>query len=265
VDDESAIIHWLPRPASRKSVIAELLATSRGNSPFQHQTSLSAKTITRRKGSVLIAEDNSFNLDLLRHHLTYTGFDCTTTTNGIAALREANVSTYDLIFLDIHMPLMDGISAAKAIKNQTVNAKTPIIAITADLFSNRKGEKAFDDVLHKPISRESLHTVIARHYKTSIDFSNKNMPFPPELISRATHELTAAIANLESFLSSLDYTALREEAHKLRGMVCYFDNTDYRDLVENLSDSIHQKNNHGIESVIHKLKSISMLNKKPPQ
>jgi CheY-like chemotaxis protein len=131
-----------------------------------------SKVAARRGLSILVAEDNEINALLMRSLLARLGHQVVVTTNGNAAVEswlaaEAAENPYDLILMDIQMPELNGIDAAKRIRlreaGQTAR-RTPIIALTANaLVEDRYAcfEAGMDGFLMKPLDREKLAEVIS--------------------------------------------------------------------------------------------------------
>ncbi len=112
---------------------------------------------------ILLAEDNLLNQKLGERILTNMGMKVTLASNGSIALDLARKGTYDLIILDLQMPIMDGIEACKNIR--IFDQKTPIIAMTANAFSEDR-ELCFNvgmnDYISKPIDPKSLYKALIR-------------------------------------------------------------------------------------------------------
>ncbi len=114
---------------------------------------------------VLIVEDNDFNREIARYVFSEVGFEVDEAKNGVECLdkfADAQAGYYDLILMDIQMPLMDGYTAAKEIRNSGDTAKSniPIVAMTANAFEEDR-ERCFaagmDGHIGKPLD---AHTVI---------------------------------------------------------------------------------------------------------
>ena len=80
---------------------------------------------------ILVVEDEEINLIIVEHVLSSMGFSVDKASNGEEAVRLASAITYDLILMDIEMPIMDGIQATKAIRSSRKGRRIPIIALTA--------------------------------------------------------------------------------------------------------------------------------------
>ena len=121
-------------------------------------------------GEILICEDNSLNQQVICDHLSRVGVKTIVANNGkegvdIVAKREKNnEKQFDLIFMDIHMPVMDGLEAASKIA--ALKVKTPIVAITANIMSNDlelyKSSGMFD-CLGKPFTSHELWKCLAKY------------------------------------------------------------------------------------------------------
>jgi signal transduction histidine kinase len=115
---------------------------------------------------ILIVDDHPINLEIGAALLTLVGYEVDLAENGKQAVERAEVHNYDLILMDIHMPLMDGLQATRAIKAlRTPSGKAPIIAMSADALP-RQVERCYAagmvDHVAKPIQRELLYAKIER-------------------------------------------------------------------------------------------------------
>ncbi|MGI2110059.1 ATP-binding protein [Shewanella frigidimarina] len=115
-----------------------------------------------RQSIVLVAEDNVVNQLVVKSLLESLGHQCEIVNNGQEAIVRASEKKFDLIFMDYHMPVVDGIVATKAITDlgqSCINYETPIIALTADIQPNVKRlfrNAGAKDTLLKPFTRQNL-------------------------------------------------------------------------------------------------------------
>ena len=117
---------------------------------------------------ILLAEDNEFNAEIFLEMLHAGGFDATAAENGQVALDKARAERYDLILMDMQMPVMDGLDATKAIRLLPDYAATPILALTANAFDDDRRAcfaAGMNDVLTKPIVPAQLYAAMA-HWLT---------------------------------------------------------------------------------------------------
>lgn len=103
---------------------------------------------------VLVVEDIPLNMELIHEILKSMGFFVNGAVNGEDAIRMLEKEHYDLIIMDIELPIMDGITAAKVIKFNPAYEKVPIIALTAYAMKGDRERflsEGFDDYIPKPI------------------------------------------------------------------------------------------------------------------
>lgn len=130
----------------------------------------SGKKAQGRVLEILVAEDNIVNQMLITKLIERFGWTPTVVGNGrdaVAALEKEN--SYDIVLMDIRMPLMDGLTATKAIRSKAGNAgNIPIVALTANALPADKEEYllgGMDDVVAKPIDKENLRSTILEWVK----------------------------------------------------------------------------------------------------
>lgn len=116
------------------------------------------------KSRVLVVEDYQDTREFMKFILQDYGFDVAEATNGFEAIAAVKAKAPDLILMDISMPGMDGLTAARKIREQSGYA-TPIIAITA--YGEAAEEKALaagcNASLSKPIDFDDLEPVLTRY------------------------------------------------------------------------------------------------------
>lgn len=133
------------------------------HTPLGYNARLLQLTLRKLVMNVLIAEDNVMNQELIRYLIQSRGWNCQIVDNGEKALEEATHSSYDIILMDIQMPLMNGIEATKAIRNR--NHAIPIIAISAaheQEILNESIQAGMNGFISKPYRKEDLFSSIDR-------------------------------------------------------------------------------------------------------
>ncbi|MCA9943834.1 MAG: response regulator [Anaerolineales bacterium] len=120
---------------------------------------------------ILVAEDNVVNQKVAEKILNRLGYQIELVPNGLEAVQRAAKQPFDVIFMDIQMPEMDGITATGEILNQTVGKKRPyIIAMTAHALKGDREkllEAGMDDYISKPIRLERLTNVLQKILQAS--------------------------------------------------------------------------------------------------
>jgi len=151
----------LPRAASFEG--ARFLVLDDGET--NREASAPRRTIEAR---ILLAEDNPVNIEVARELLQGIGMRVQIAQNGVEALAHYRAGTFDAVLMDFQMPVMDGITATRRIREveQALSLpRTPIIAATANAFAEDKArcfEAGMDDYLCKPYSEKSLFDVLVR-------------------------------------------------------------------------------------------------------
>lgn len=113
---------------------------------------------------ILLAEDNAINALLTRTLLEAEGHIVDTVEDGQLAVEAMKTSTYDLIFMDMRMPNMDGLEATRKIRAlPNVSRELPIVALTANAFDDDRNacfDSGMNDFMTKPVSAEELSDMV---------------------------------------------------------------------------------------------------------
>lgn len=116
---------------------------------------------------ILVAEDNFINQKLAEQVLLNLGYEITIVENGLEAVEACTKSFFDLIFMDIHMPEMDGISATRQILSEAKTTRPVIVALTANVVNESREEcieAGMTGFIHKPFKVEALVEKIKETY-----------------------------------------------------------------------------------------------------
>lgn len=154
---------YLIKPLRRRS-LAERVGVALGQpaeaAPQEDDRIVRAELSGRR---VLLAEDDPISAILARTLLTREACEVDHVANGEAAVEAAGSAAYDLILMDVRMPRLSGIEAARRLRAQ--GSATPIVALTADAFEDDRRAclaAGMDDFLVKPLAPEALRSVLTR-------------------------------------------------------------------------------------------------------
>jgi len=184
--------------------------------------------------SILVVEDNNVNREVLGDMLKGLGHSVSRATNGVEALDCANIQSFDIIFMDINMPVMDGIETTHRIRaDSKLNSKACIVGLTAhgsDEFGEEAQQAGMDNFFTKPIRLEALRKIIYDivsndQFAVIDEFS----PVLTELFETLGREKVLRIG--EKFFEELDvfiqqsidgvfaedHVALVEATHKMKG------------------------------------------------
>jgi signal transduction histidine kinase/DNA-binding response OmpR family regulator len=135
-------------------------------------------------GKVLVAEDNPDIQELVKLLLKRVGIDADIVGNGQLAVERALASSYDLIFMDMQMPVLDGISAMKMLKQQ--GCATPVVAMTANAMKKDRDDcivAGFSAFVSKPIDRNELYLVLKTYIKSRKISERNNIMLTSSLLN----------------------------------------------------------------------------------
>ena len=155
------------KPVNASMLLDSLLLSLNPGAPpavehLQVGTSVLAEAAGRR---VLVAEDNAINQQIARELLQDLGLVVDIAANGREALNAVEMQDYDLVFMDMHMPDMDGVTATRTLREDPHWAALPIIAMTANVMSEDRALCAaagMNDFVAKPVDPEALAAVVRR-------------------------------------------------------------------------------------------------------
>ncbi|TIH17008.1 response regulator [Marinifilum sp. JC120] len=161
---------FVSRPVSRVSLHAALFGEfnegERTVLPVDEASVGFELDFAEKKPKILLVEDNELNQQVARRILEGMGLDVDVAGNGRKALNALEVEAYNLVLMDIQMPEMDGLTAAKIIRSDERYANLPILAMTAHAMPEDK-EKSFEagmnEHLTKPIDPDELKRALCRY------------------------------------------------------------------------------------------------------
>ncbi len=117
---------------------------------------------------ILLVEDNDLNQQVATEMLAHAGFVVDVADNGAVAVEKVSAGTYDLVLMDMQMPVMDGLTATRAIREQPDLAWLPIVAMTANAMSGDRERclaAGMQDHVAKPIDPATLWATLLRWIK----------------------------------------------------------------------------------------------------
>jgi CheY-like chemotaxis protein len=213
-------------------------------------------------------EDNEINKMYASNLLIKWNCDLDTADNGEVALKLVMKTDYDLILMDLQMPIMDGFEAAKIIRNDFPDGKNeiPIIALTANAIKG-DNEQCFavgmNDYISKPFLPDQLHSIIAKYYHgdTSTDhllannhlelsnvekrltdlsylkdISGNDTSFMFEMIETFVEKTPKMLHDMELASSAKNWNDLGSLAHKLKPSVTFMGINSLKELVKEIED-----------------------------
>ncbi|MFC4309802.1 PAS domain-containing protein [Steroidobacter flavus] len=214
--------------------------------PIVTRNTLAAHITEAYRGTVLLVEDNAVNQKVAVRFLERMGCTVRVADNGVEAVRACEETAFDLILMDLQMPVMDGITATLRIRERETGdgrPNAPIVALTANAMASqleRCMEAGMDAFLTKPLEIPRLHEILTKFglritaeetSATEVD-ADANVPvhlarlneltdgdpeFTRELVATFIASGEQALDEIRAALAALDRTGLSRLAHKLKG------------------------------------------------
>ncbi|MBK9956849.1 MAG: response regulator [Rhodocyclaceae bacterium] len=169
--EDVGIDHILIKPVS-PSVLFDttmmLLGQARVAAPSaaDRPDATTGRLASRRGARILLVEDNPSNQEVALGLIRESGLDADVADNGQVAIDMLDRASYDLVLMDMQMPVMDGLEATRRIRASSAHAGLPIVALTANAMRQDRAQclaAGMDDFLAKPIDPEDLWAVLLRH------------------------------------------------------------------------------------------------------
>ena len=237
---QNGTIELKSKPGKGSEFIVELRYTLPDVAEL-YAAALSAQdeTVPLQKISVLIAEDNAMNRQLVSHLMKGWDIEHTIVINGREAVDELKRRPYSLVLMDIQMPEMDGYVATQVIRNE-LRLSVPIVAMTAHAMAGEKEkclQLGMNDYVSKPIKETLLYNVIGRHAQ-DITANSQNGPkrirleylrqlsggdagFERELLSQFIQQVPEELSGLQKAIEKREFENARQTAHSLKSTIGY--------------------------------------------
>ena len=220
---------------------------------------------------ILLAEDHPVNQKMTKLMLSKFGYTTDIVSNGQEVVRAAERIEYDLIIMDLHMPVLDGLAATRAIRKADRVRQPRIVAMTASASKSdrdRCSAAGMNDFLSKPVTPESLKAILestakALHSKDPKtdwrqSFENIRRAFGTDdesfrdILSTYISEARRSISELQSALEKRDAATVQRVAHYLRGSS---DVVGFREIATTCREieSVKEANWESFHTIINRL------------
>ncbi len=198
---------------------------------------------------VLVVEDNLLNQEVAEELLTDMGFDVTLADNGQDALALLRGRPFDLVLMDVQMPLMDGFEATRAIRADATLAAIPVVAMTAHAMSGDRErclEAGMDDYVSKPIDTDRLGEVLSRWL----------VPRPVAPSERSASDGDGLPASLPGVNVSAGLSRIGGNRTLFRRLLLEFHH-DYRDVARTIRTAVELGHDESGLRLLHTLKGVA--------
>lgn len=212
--------------------------------PIGSQNSLVAKTDKASKNCfegtrVLLVEDNEMNRFIAIQSLNFVGCVVTEADNGMVAIEKLRAADFDIVLMDIQMPVMDGVEATKLIRSE-LSKEVPIIALTANAFKHDIDlylSVGMNDYLIKPYREDDLYSKIGmfRNYNMIVEqtqipkeekplysltqlqeIGKDDKNFVDSMLRMFVNVVSQGIIQFKEHLANNDIESIRKLAHKIK-------------------------------------------------
>lgn len=242
-DGDEGCISYISRPVAY-GVLYEALCRKLDDIapvPQHHDQSYSSESKQQPQAPrILAVDDNDANLQLIGELLRDLGAEVVLARSGSEAISLFESNHFDLIFMDIQMPHLDGLETTRRIRALEQNGRTPVVALTAHAMTDQKAElllAGLDDYLSKPVSEAQLaHTIRRWVYRSSSSQERVSSPVDinlslelsaqkPELARDMLHmllnDLPEDLRKIRRYFSEQNLAELEAVVHKLHGGSSY--------------------------------------------
>ncbi|CAH7006911.1 sensor histidine kinase BarA [Vibrio chagasii] len=267
-------VQCITKPLSRKKLLQTLVSNQ---APTFVAPAIETHSEEKLPLTVMAVDDNPANLKLITALLKERVETVISCTSGQQAIDKATETQFDIIFMDIQMPQMDGVTACQNIKKLANNANTPVIAVTAHAMTGERDrllDAGMDDYLTKPIEEHVLQQVLIHWSPTSeVEHIEKINPDHPAVSAEVDNNPVSESNSSEHKNIIIDWqAAMKQAANKedlardmLQMLVDFIpevydaaekaiEDTDYP--VEQLIHIIHKMHGSSSYSGVPRLKSV---------
>ncbi|MEO8403165.1 MAG: PAS domain S-box protein [Chitinophagaceae bacterium] len=261
------------------TVVIPFFAGTEEDLPKQERHNTDSAVILQKK--ILLVEDNEMNRLVATTVLKKYGAVIKEVINGKEAVDELRHTNYDIILMDVQMPVMDGLEATAAIRNE-LKSKTPIIAITANAIkgeSDRCLQSGMNDYISKPFDEQDLVNAIAYWLEPTIKrekvmsekeqveklydltklikISSGNKEFVNKMSALFIAQTPASVKEIRAAYDRNDFDTIRSVAHRIRPGI---DNMGIGSLYQDVRDieilASNEPNSSRLDGLITRLEEV---------
>jgi len=282
IDEHTSTVFSFEKAALLKKKLSNMMENKQQDVALVQTTEKSNQTNNWSHINVLLVDDNKINLRLAEIILSKNNTNITSAFSGEQALDYAKSKTFDIIFMDLHMPGIDGYETSEQIHQTKKNAGAIIIALTAnampqdtetikqsgmsDILIKPVNDKMMHDVLHKWLPKDRMINSSAINQDTNIEtgndifsldiakeFTNKNEALAIELFDMLRAELNEYVSNINLAITNNDVKALKQVVHKLHGASRCCGTTNLKNICYKIENSLNNEINTNTQTLVQSL------------
>jgi two-component system, sensor histidine kinase and response regulator len=225
---------------------------------------------TFRGNKILLVEDNPVNQRVAQRILQNLAAEVTITNNGAEALERIAAATFDAVLMDCQMPVMDGFTATRRIRELESTRGTkrlPVIALTANVMSEDRENcvaAGMDAHLGKPIEPAQLIETLSRFLKVhgaapAVDrqalreLTGGDLEFERELAETFVISGDQCLAEIMAALKTSDFDTVRKRAHSLKGASANIHALDLSHAASSLESAVRENSTSAIGGLVAEL------------
>ncbi len=201
---------------------------------------------------ILLVEDNEINQELATELLSHHGIEVMVANNGQEAIDFLNKESVDGVLMDCQMPIKDGYTATREIRQNAKFADLPIIAMTANVMAGDRDKAlraGMNEHIGKPINTQELFTKMALWVTPSNPKKSPSLPSSSTEQSSAIPELDGLDINAGLAITQNDKTLYLRLLHKFK--------ENYQDAITPMVSALEQGDFHALEHLAHTLKGVA--------
>lgn len=203
----------------------------------------------KRPPEVLLAEDNLINRKIAATFLNAFGCNVDCAENGLEASNKFRDKDYDIVFMDMQMPVMNGLEAARVIRKLEKKTRVPIITLTANAMDTEKSkseEAGMDDFLTKPVDRKALFSILAKYLGHILE-KNEHVENVPD------KDTSGPVDILEVFDREKAFVLLDNNRNLIKELLEYFVSST-PEMIKELAEAFEKQDLVSSERIAHTLK-----------
>lgn len=280
---DNIFAEYIAKPIKKNemfNILVKVLTNSAVTFGREHtETKLDKNLAVKLPLKILVAEDNLINQKLAVRLLQQMGYSADVASNGLEVLEALNRQHYEIVFMDIQMPEMDGLEATKHIlKNRKLELRPKIIAMTANVMQGDREiciEAGMNDYIGKPILIEEVQRALIkwgkeiraekemrkiRFSKTFLDMDVVNglreigdINFVNDMIKLYINQSTDLINNIRENSAKSNFDKVFLDTHSLKGSSLNLGAKEIAELCRQIETKIKENDTPGLMYLVKEL------------